>query len=127
MRDRGIDRNIPVFFRASGSQPPVMRPARPKTIRRSVSHNRPVPRVSAFYGIVITMYFRDHPPPHFHAAYAGHVAQIDIDTLEIVDGWLPSRALRLVAEWGGQHHDELRQNWDRARAHQQLLAIDPLP
>jgi hypothetical protein len=29
-----------------------------------------MPRISAFYGIVITMYFRDHPLPHFHA-FAG--------------------------------------------------------
>jgi hypothetical protein len=86
-----------------------------------------VPRISAFYGIVITMYFRDHPPPHMYATYAGHVAQIDIETLEIIDGWLPPRALRLVAEWGSDHRDELRENWDRARSHQRLSAIDPLP
>jgi len=28
-----------------------------------------VPRISTFYGIVITMYYRDHDPPHFHAVY----------------------------------------------------------
>jgi hypothetical protein len=33
-----------------------------------------VPRVSFFYGIVITMYFYDHQPPHFHAQYAQHHA-----------------------------------------------------
>src|SRR4051812_20297226 len=59
-----------------------------------------VPRISAFYGILITMYFLDHPPPHFHAAYAGHVAQVEIESLAVLDGWLPPRALRLVAEWG---------------------------
>lgn len=40
-----------------------------------------VPRISAFYGILITMYWLDHPPPHFHAAYAGRVAQIEIESL----------------------------------------------
>jgi hypothetical protein len=30
-----------------------------------------VPRISSFYGIVIEMYFGDHPPPHFHARYSG--------------------------------------------------------
>jgi hypothetical protein len=73
------------------------------------------------------MYWRDHPPPHFHAAYAGDVAEIDIETLEMIDGSLPPRALRLVAEWAGEHRQELRDNWDRARAHQRLLTIDPLP
>ena len=37
-----------------------------------------VPRLSSFYGIVITMYFDDHAPPHFHARYAEHEAQISI-------------------------------------------------
>jgi len=58
-----------------------------------------MPRVSAFYGIVITMYWRDHPPAHFHAAYAGHVAEIEIESLGVLDGWLPPRALRLVKKW----------------------------
>jgi hypothetical protein len=96
-------------------------------VRRAVADNPTVPRISAFYGIVITMYFSDHPPPHFHARYGDHVAEIAIDALELSDGWLPPRALRLVLEWGAEHQDELRANWDRARAHEQLVGIDPLP
>lgn len=99
----------------------------PAVIRRPVPDNPAVPRISAFYGIVITMYFRDHPPPHFHARYGDYVAEIAIDTLELIDGWLPPRALRLVLEWTGEHQAELRANWDRARAHEQLVGIDPLP
>jgi hypothetical protein len=85
-----------------------------------------VPRISAFYGIVITMYWRDHPPAHFHAAYGGDVAEIAIDSGETIDGWLPPRALRLVKEWAEMHREELGQNWDRARAHEALEPIDPL-
>lgn len=91
------------------------------------ANNGVVPRISAFYGIVVTMYWRDHPPAHFHATYGGHVAEIAIDTLGLIDGWLPPRALRLVVEWASQHQQELRDNWDRARADERLLAIDPLP
>jgi hypothetical protein len=86
-----------------------------------------MPRISAFYGIVITMYFRDHPPPHFHARYGEHTAEITIATFEVLDGSLPPRALRLVIEWATQHQDELAANWDRARAHEALDGIDPLP
>lgn len=86
-----------------------------------------MPRISAFYGIVITMYWRDHPPPHFHAAYSGHAAEIDIEKLEVIDGSLPPRAQRLVIEWAAAHQQELRDNWERARAHEPLTAIDPLP
>jgi hypothetical protein len=86
-----------------------------------------LPRISAFYGIVITMYWRDHPPAHFHATYGGEVAEIEIETMEVIDGWLPPRARRLVTEWARKHRDELNENWAWARAHDRLLAIDPLP
>jgi hypothetical protein len=47
--------------------------------------------------------------------------------MEVIDGWLPPRARRLVTEWARQHRGELNENWTRARAHDRLLAIDPLP
>jgi hypothetical protein len=56
------------------------------------------------------MYWRDHPPAHFHATYGGQVAEIEIETMEVIDGWLPPRARRLVTEWAGQHQDELNEN-----------------
>ncbi|MDP9224302.1 MAG: DUF4160 domain-containing protein [Actinomycetota bacterium] len=86
-----------------------------------------MPRISAFYGIVIAMYFRDHAPPHFHAIYGGFEATIVIETLEPLAGRLPTRALRLVQEWAGQHRAELEANWESARAHLPLASIDPLP
>lgn len=33
-----------------------------------------MPRLSAFYGVVIYMYWRDHSPPHFHAEYGDQEA-----------------------------------------------------
>ena len=38
----------------------------------------PVPTISVFYGIVISMFFNDHDPPHIHARYAEHHARIAI-------------------------------------------------
>lgn len=86
-----------------------------------------MPRVRTFYGIVIVMYWRDHPPPHFHATYAGHRAAVEIETLQILDGWLPPRALRLAQEWAALHRNALQDNWTRARAHDVIVPIDPLP
>jgi hypothetical protein len=57
-----------------------------------------MPRISSFYGIVIEMYFADHPPPHFHARYGGEVALIAIASGEVIRGSLPLNALRLVRE-----------------------------
>jgi uncharacterized protein DUF4160 len=39
-----------------------------------------MPRLSAFYGIVIYMYIRDHGPPHIHAWAAEQRAVVDIAT-----------------------------------------------
>jgi len=61
-----------------------------------------MPRISEFYGIVIAMYYAEHGVPHFHARYAGQEASVAIETLEVLAGSLPERALRLVrARVGG--------------------------
>jgi hypothetical protein len=86
-----------------------------------------VPRISAFYGIVIAMYFDDHPPPHFHAIYGEHHAQIIIATAEVLHGSLPRRALRLVQEWAEFHREELVADWERAEREEPLVSIEPLP
>jgi uncharacterized protein DUF4160 len=87
-----------------------------------------VPRISAFYGITIWMYWNEgvHARPHFHARYGGQAASIGLDG-ELVAGSLPRRALALVAEWAVLHQDELLANWERARREEALQSIEPLP
>jgi hypothetical protein len=86
-----------------------------------------VPRISFFYGIVITMYFYDHDPPHFHAQYAEHHAAIEIGSGAVLVGGLPSRALKLVTEWASLHREELEGDWESARGGRTPEPIDPLP
>jgi hypothetical protein len=74
-----------------------------------------MPTISWFYGIAIRMYFLDHPPPHFHAVYGEHEANIAIATGDVIDGHLPRTAERLVNQWALAHQAELLENWDRAR------------
>ena len=88
---------------------------------------RRMPRISAFYGIVIVMYFGDHVPPHFHARYGDHEAQVLIATGEVLHGSLPRRALKLVQEWAELHRDDLIHDWELARREQPLDSIAPLP
>jgi len=85
-----------------------------------------MPRISRFFGITIAMYFNDHAPPHFHAVYGAFEAAIRIDTLAVLWGTLPRRALALILEWAVLHRDELRANWDRAREGLPLQPIEPL-
>jgi len=86
-----------------------------------------MPRVSAFYGITIWFYRPDHPPPHFHAQYGEHEVRIELETLRVISGSLPRRALALVRTWARLHGDELRQNWARAVRMEELEPIEPLP
>ena len=85
-----------------------------------------MPRISHFFGIVVTMYYNDHSPPHFHATYGEDEATVAIETFEVVWGRLPNRAMAMVLEWAAAHRDELRANWDRARLGVPLAPIDPL-
>jgi hypothetical protein len=85
-----------------------------------------MPTISRFFGIIILMYFDDHNPPHFHARYGEHEAQIAIATLQVQAGSLPNRALALTTEWASLHRAELWDNWERARNNQSINPIQPL-
>ena len=85
-----------------------------------------MPEICRFYGIVIKMYFADHVPPHFHAEYAEHEARIAIESLTVLSGTLPPRAMGLVAEWSVQHQQELLALWERAKRHDTIGRLAPL-
>ena len=87
-----------------------------------------MPRISAFYGIVITMYWEtggQHHAAHFHATYGEHEASIGIEPLVVLDGSLPVRALGHVMEWAALHEHELRDNWQRVIERTALASIEP--
>lgn len=85
-----------------------------------------MPRISSFYGIAIYMYWHDHSPPHFHALYSGHEAQVRIADGVVLAGHLPTIAARLVTEWAALHRAELLADWDRAQIPETLLPIEGL-
>lgn len=85
-----------------------------------------MPTISAFFGIAIQMFWREHAPPHFHALYAEFEAEIDIQTLEVIKGQLPRRALALVLEWAADHRKELREDWELCQQKQHPKKIPPL-
>ena len=85
-----------------------------------------MPRLSAFYGIAIFMYWDDHEPPHYHAIYAQHEALILLADRSLLRGSLPPRALRLVRTWHRLHQEELESAWKQTKAGQPPATIDPL-
>jgi hypothetical protein len=71
-----------------------------------------MPVIARFYGIIIKMYFNDHLPPHFHAIYGEYNGIFDLNTMEMIEGDLPKRALRLIREWGDEYKSELIKMWE---------------
>jgi hypothetical protein len=81
-----------------------------------------VPEISRFLGIVISMYFDEHNPPHFHIQYNEFRASMDISTFNLIAGALPARVRGLVEEWAEMHREELLHMWETTDFHR----IQPL-
>lgn len=82
--------------------------------------------IARFFGIVISMYQREHRPPHLHARHAEFVAQVNLYTGEIMDGYLPRKQHALVKKWIKLHSDELLTNWDLIENLQSPHKVQPL-
>jgi len=85
-----------------------------------------MPEISRFFGIIISMYFDEHNPPHFHARYGKDYVAVEIKSLRIIEGRLPPRVLGLIMEWAFQHQKELLNNWELVRKEKPLSKIKPL-
>jgi len=84
-----------------------------------------MPIICRFLGIVISMYWDDHSPPHFHAKYGEYEITVTILT-GVVEGTFPRRALRHVLEWYELHKDELMEDWELCRRSEMPNPIEPL-
>ena len=85
-----------------------------------------MPEISRFFGLIVTMFYNDHAPAHFHVRYGDQKAIIGIETLNVLEGYLSPRALGLVVEWAVRHRHELEADWELARRHAPLKPIAPL-
>jgi len=84
-----------------------------------------MPTISMFYGIIISMYFNDHNPPHIHAKYQNEKAIFDLDG-NLIDGTFPKKQTKLVVAWIEIHQDAIAANWELAQNKQPLYKISPL-
>ena len=85
-----------------------------------------MPEISRFYGIIISMYYDDHNPPHFHARYGKDKAVIEIASIRLLEGRIPPRVLGLIVEWTVQHQLELMDNWNTIQNDKPPRKIRPL-
>ena len=72
-----------------------------------------MPEVSRFYGIIVKIFLtREHNPPHFHAVYGEFTGLFDIQSLEMLEGDLPSKAQALIREWAKLYRTDLMSMWE---------------
>lgn len=83
-----------------------------------------MPVISRFYGMIIKMYFQqsEHNPPHFHVVYGEYMGVVSIQSLEMLEGDLPLKAIELVKEWAAIHQDALMEIWNT----QKFIKLPPL-
>ncbi len=84
-----------------------------------------MPEISRFYGIIIRMFFNEHNPPHFHAEYGEYRVVVNLND-EVVNGFMPKRALKLIFEWLDLHKEELINNWEKCKNDTSPDKINPL-
>jgi hypothetical protein len=85
-----------------------------------------MPIISAFFGIVIRMFYQEHEPAHFHAEHSGEQGKFDFRGA-LIAGEIRSRTARdRIREWAQQHRTELEANWANMKAGRPLESIEPL-
>mgnify|MGYP002461025340 CR=1 FL=1 len=83
-------------------------------------------RFADFGGIKISINWRDPMPPHFHASYGEDEVIVSILDIEVLEGSMPSKQLKMLLGWAAFHQDELMENWELAQKKQELFEIEPL-
>ena len=85
-----------------------------------------MPTISMFRGIKVYMNWKEHQPPHFHATYGGKEVIISIRDLEVIEGTMQAKQLKMLLGQAAFHQEELMENWMLAEEKQELFAIEPL-
>lgn len=64
------------------------------------------------YGKVkIAVYPDDHGVPHVHVIGPGFKCSLDVETLELLAGDMPAKALKTAREWIGNNRTAVTQAW----------------
>jgi len=74
--------------------------------------------------VKIQFYPKEHPPPHFHAVFAEHRAQIEIASLKVINGRLPRAKLRIVVSWARTRREAFERAWEAMMAKQKPEKIE---
>ena len=82
-----------------------------------------MPIIARFYGILIKMYFKEHGVPRFHAIYGEFNGVFNLKTLEMIEGDMPSRAMKMVKDWAKKYNSDLMEMW-KTQKYRQLPGLE---
>ncbi len=85
-----------------------------------------MPTICMFRGIKIYINYNEHIPPHFHAKYGEYECSITIDDIELLNGDMLNKQLKMLFGWAALHQEELKEEWYLAEQKQELFQIAPL-
>lgn len=84
-----------------------------------------MPEISRFFGIILSLYWQDHNPPHIHFTYGDYACSISILD-RVVDGTAPAKVIAKVNQWIDLHEDEILSAWEKAQRGEKIEKIPPL-
>lgn len=88
-----------------------------------------MPTIAMFYGIIISMYYKDnkqHHLPHIHVYYGEYEGIYEIPNSNLLEGKIPANKEKLLIAWIEIHKEELMANWTLALQGQAIFKIEPL-
>lgn len=84
-----------------------------------------MPEISRFYGIVISLFWKDHNPPHVHFTYGDYECSISVID-RVVDGQAPAKVIAKVNSWIDLHEQEILSLWEKAQSGESIGKVPPL-
>lgn len=69
--------------------------------------------IESVNGIKYWIYDNDHTPPHYHAIYGDERVSINIDTLQVMAGYMRPAKLREAKKWAKDKQAALRADFER--------------
>jgi len=85
-----------------------------------------MPIISAFFSIIIRMFYKEHEPAHFHAEHRGNQAKFSFDGVLLAGEIRSRKARERIRTWALAHRVELDANWANMKAGRALESIAPL-
>ena len=84
-----------------------------------------MPVISKFNGYKITMYYKDHMPPHIHVEYNGNKSTIEINNVNNIKGDIKKKDLKVIQRWIKLRQKELIECWNLIINNEEPIYIKP--